>query len=685
MDPDPQPPVVPSRFRNRRDGFRYPGAPPLAATSAKLLDGIEVVPRHLSDTSKQESAGWLSSAILHGGLLLMIALIVSPADLGGQGMRTLRFSFSQDVGQMQGPIAILDVVAVETNTEPDPSPPDPQPATKPSDDVAEKVVQQQQPPAVQRSGGALPSDAAHGSFFGIEASGHEFVYVLDMSGSMNGMRFRRAARELVRSVETLDASQKFYVLLFNDSTTQLLGSTSIAPNMMYATRENKNRLGNWLNTMNPRGGTDPRSALHLALRMNPSAIFMLSDGKFSDDKKRSKSMPFATAGDTFDVVNSVVSTSPIHTIAYEDPESCQNMQRLANLTSGDYRFIQQKPVSEQELVAMAKVALAQTSPEIRSSLLVELRTELAKGASDETNSKIAERLAASCLELLAIPRVDDAFELFVQSVQLRDRQAVPLPDQIDAIEKLTQQSMADGNDLTRHRLSRLAKRMIGSPIATRINDAIAETLLVEGQQLENDRKPLLAIDRYLQIVQQYPKSDLAATSRLKSDRFEQQVRETALRLQQQQDVSAAIVFLRGLVSQSKSSAAQPLVATILQELTFQTLVRYRDAGMAHDRVEKNKVLDQLEKGFQDDPLFDELRTQFASQERAARRQFSRLLETQHQTALPQWKAQLQQIVDQFPDSIAAGFAQRHLDAMQPRNHSAGRVMGSGINESVSLP
>ena len=51
--------------------------------------------------------------------------------------------------------------------------------------------------------------SARGSFFGIEAGGHEFVYVLDVSGSMQGRRFDRASEELLRSVEQLGPHQRF--------------------------------------------------------------------------------------------------------------------------------------------------------------------------------------------------------------------------------------------------------------------------------------------------------------------------------------------------------------------------------------------------------------------------------------------------------------------------------------------
>jgi len=64
-------------------------------------------------------------------------------------------------------------------------------------------------------GGGGPGGPGIG-FFGSQAAGNSFVYVVDMSGSMQGGRFDRAISELIRSIGQLKTGQKFYVVFFND-------------------------------------------------------------------------------------------------------------------------------------------------------------------------------------------------------------------------------------------------------------------------------------------------------------------------------------------------------------------------------------------------------------------------------------------------------------------------------------
>ena len=116
------------------------------------------------------------------------------------------------------------------------------------------------------------------SFFGLRAEGKVFIFVVDRSGSMDdGDRLDRAKRELIRTVTAMQPPQRFQVIFYNDRATPMPGD--LPKSADYSSR---NQLARWLNRIDAEGGTDPRSAIALALGQRPDAVFLLSDGAFPD-------------------------------------------------------------------------------------------------------------------------------------------------------------------------------------------------------------------------------------------------------------------------------------------------------------------------------------------------------------------------------------------------------------------
>ena len=157
------------------------------------------------------------------------------------------------------------------------------------------------------------------AFFGTVAQGDHFVYIVDASTSMADAdgRFLRAVRELLRSVGQLRADQYFYVFFFSSETRRIFDEEE-APHWLTATPDNKRRLRDWVATIEPSGGTHPQLALYLASRLQPSAVFLLSDGDFSRIPKRNRGT--ALAKSPLQVVDHPDwDNVPIHTIAFENP------------------------------------------------------------------------------------------------------------------------------------------------------------------------------------------------------------------------------------------------------------------------------------------------------------------------------------------------------------------------------
>lgn len=164
------------------------------------------------------------------------------------------------------------------------------------------------------------------SFFGVEAKGYKFVYVVDASGSMFGRRFSKAHAELVASLMALDEHQSFYVIFFNSTDYPQyypLPEATLAP----VSPKNLQKVIEWMGTgVTPFGETIPNSAISRALSLQPDAIFLLSDGEFSE------SAAYVVRQENYRNV-------PIHTIAFESELGAFSLSQIARMTRGTYRFV----------------------------------------------------------------------------------------------------------------------------------------------------------------------------------------------------------------------------------------------------------------------------------------------------------------------------------------------------------
>jgi hypothetical protein len=157
------------------------------------------------------------------------------------------------------------------------------------------------------------------SFFGIRAQGQFFIYVVDRSGSMlDDSRLVRAKSELRRSVMNLQQPQRFQIIFYNEQPLTVLGELPRPADLTA-----KSQMNQWLRLIEPDGGTDPRSALGLALAQRPDAIFLLSDGEFPEGTVE------AIAGRNPRKV-------PIHCIDLSGGEAGDQLRRIARDSGGQY-------------------------------------------------------------------------------------------------------------------------------------------------------------------------------------------------------------------------------------------------------------------------------------------------------------------------------------------------------------
>lgn len=168
---------------------------------------------------------------------------------------------------------------------------------------------------------------AAASFFGIGAKGTRFAYIVDVSGSMGENRKIDVARgELGRSIQALPDYSHFYVLLFSSSFFQ----PPMQKGWTKARKPNVRQLVNWLDQIDPGGGTEPRSSFFqvFSLDVRPDVIFFLTDGQFSDVT------PEEVAS-----LNAQGKKAVINTIQFGDPGGEEVLKQIAKQSGGVYRFV----------------------------------------------------------------------------------------------------------------------------------------------------------------------------------------------------------------------------------------------------------------------------------------------------------------------------------------------------------
>lgn len=171
--------------------------------------------------------------------------------------------------------------------------------------------------------GILGDDKA--TFFGVEAKGRNFVFVVDTSGSMrHNQRYRRCQDELLRSVTSMQYGQQYFIVFFSDKLYPMPENK-----LVYAKPDQLQKTAQWLVNAVPDGGTEPWPGLQRAFRMAPDAIFLLTDGQFDPEvvKKCARIQP------------ETKKKIPIHTIAFESQQGAVLLEAIAKQSGGTFRFV----------------------------------------------------------------------------------------------------------------------------------------------------------------------------------------------------------------------------------------------------------------------------------------------------------------------------------------------------------
>lgn len=163
------------------------------------------------------------------------------------------------------------------------------------------------------------------SFFGVEAQGSRFVFIVDVSGSMSvGGKIEALRAQLARSVQNLVETSSFMVYTFSDDAAPLGNSKD----WVSAIDERKRWARRIIAAIPAQGGTNPINAFRSAfkLRPKPDAVYFMTDGEFDPNVAD-------------EVARLNTGRSPIHCIAFATRESEPVMKRIASQSKGTYTFV----------------------------------------------------------------------------------------------------------------------------------------------------------------------------------------------------------------------------------------------------------------------------------------------------------------------------------------------------------
>ena len=116
-------------------------------------------------------------------------------------------------------------------------------------------------------------------FFGSRTEGRKVCYLVDCSGSMQGM-FGRVRKELKESISGLQPDQYFYIIFFGGGKLFEFGDGRL----LRATQETKAAAQDFIDMAGPAGKTNALAALERAVQIcdssarSPSIIYFLTDG-----------------------------------------------------------------------------------------------------------------------------------------------------------------------------------------------------------------------------------------------------------------------------------------------------------------------------------------------------------------------------------------------------------------------
>ena len=176
-------------------------------------------------------------------------------------------------------------------------------------------------------------------FFGSQAGGSEFAFVVDRSASMRsggGLKWTAALEELVSAVSRLNPKQSFFVVFYSGDPDPMFGEHDRQRWPVRASKDNLTKLEQWLQSVEPANKAQTtylELALELVIEMRPDATFILSDGDLYSEKPL-KYLSEANRT-TYDPIFGETRPTVVHTVCFSHQVS-EKLQTIATDNGGTY-------------------------------------------------------------------------------------------------------------------------------------------------------------------------------------------------------------------------------------------------------------------------------------------------------------------------------------------------------------
>lgn len=175
-------------------------------------------------------------------------------------------------------------------------------------------------------------------FFGAEAYGNRFVFVIDSSGSMRGPRWNALYAELMRAIQSLSEDQEFFIISFDSSAHPMFGEPPPKGKFLHPDQKSIERVSSWLRSIQLGHQTFPSGAVGIAMALKPDAVFLLSDGEIND----STVQDLRVWNRVQDKDGNPKPHFPIHTVLLHSQIGFATLERIAQENGGTFT-----PVSAQ--------------------------------------------------------------------------------------------------------------------------------------------------------------------------------------------------------------------------------------------------------------------------------------------------------------------------------------------------
>ncbi|MDX2114953.1 MAG: VWA domain-containing protein [Planctomycetota bacterium] len=169
-------------------------------------------------------------------------------------------------------------------------------------------------------------------FFGVEARGSRFAFVIDISGSMlEPGKLGALQAALIETIDGMLEHASFCVVMYSSGALPLLQT-----DWTRATDDNKQLARRSVERINASGPTNPIPAFEIvfSLKPRPDAIYFMTDGVFHREVE--ERVPLLIEQLNRDGDRRV----PIHCITFVDDGSARLMRRIARQSSGSYTHVE---------------------------------------------------------------------------------------------------------------------------------------------------------------------------------------------------------------------------------------------------------------------------------------------------------------------------------------------------------